>query len=322
MSGRQSATGRAASCTARSSPPRPRSRGAARSRRRRTRGTSRQRAARGMSSRAAASGKRRASDIGLRRERLHERAHVEGRRERRHVAVPGREVVRDRERGGGGDEALAGVLAEPLEEDVPAERDTRREDRPAVPRHERPEDEVEVRRLAGVVEARALVRDRPREVRKVARAETEVQDRGPETRLHREREEALGVDGVRAALEPVEDQERRRAGRNGRVRVVEEERVAVGRRQRLAAEGDLPAGAREAPPDRLQVSASQPPGGREARAVRARHFGRLITTTRPSRSATARRRPGRSARPDGFTKRWPSGWSLPRAVARSVPSGA
>ena len=50
------------------------------------------------------------------------------------------------------------------------------------------------------------------------------------------------------------------------------------------------------------------------------HFGRETMTNRPSRSATKRRLPGRSARPEGFSNLRPSGWSTPRSVVTRRPS--
>ena len=118
---------------------------------------------------------------------------------------------------------------------LPPERDARRRGRAAVARRERPERRSRSRssrRSGRGAGARSGARVG---VREVARAEPEVQDGRAQAGREPEREEPLRVDGVRAALEAVEDEERRRAVRHGGVGVVQVERVAVGRRERLAA---------------------------------------------------------------------------------------
>ena len=182
-----------------------------------------------------------------------------------------------------------------------------REERPSEPRRQRPGHEVEVGRLAGVVEARPLVRDAAVEVERIPGAEPEVEDGRAQAGARRERENPLRVDGVRAALETVQHEEKRSVFGGGGVEVIQEERVAVRSGQRLAAHRHQPLRAREASPHRLRMAAAQPAGGREARMDLPVHFfgfGPLERRARPT---------GRATRLRAFY--CPAGWRGPKSTS-------
>jgi len=127
------------------------------------------------------------------------------------------------------------------------------------------DDEIEVRRVGGMIEPRPPVAQAHADVARVARARPEVQHRAAPTRARHEHGEALGVQRVRAALRAVKEQDARRV--RGPGDVVEHEVVAVGRLEDLALEADEVARAGEPRPHRLQVWPADPPAGLGAREV-------------------------------------------------------
>src|ERR1700682_1166212 len=104
-----------------------------------------------------------------------------------------------------------------------------------------PEDESEVSRFAGVVEARPAVRNPDGRVVQPPGAGAEVQRNASPTPVSRERQESLDVRRERAPLEAVEYEQPRRAG--GAIDVVEQELVSVRRLQGFPAGGHLSPGA-------------------------------------------------------------------------------
>jgi hypothetical protein len=178
------------------------------------------------------------------------------------MARAGAEVVRDGERGRGGDERLFGMLAEPLEQHVATEGGTERgEFRVGSARRERPCDEIEIGGVAGVIEARPAIRKHPQNAFRVARAGAEVDRRRGMSVPRDGGEDALHVHRLRAPLEPVQQHEMQMA--RGRVEVIEHELIAVRQLDGLAAQRHQPPRADQAAPDRLKVRAGQEPGGRK-----------------------------------------------------------
>src|SRR5437867_2992828 len=143
------------------------------------------------------------------------------------------------------------VLAEPLEQHVAAQRDADGADADQrLALGEQADDGVEVVGVAGVIKARPPVG--------LAAARPEVQRDGAPARRARERQQAADVVRVAGALEAVEHQEQRRAGRRARVEPVEVDEVTVGRDDPLAP-GRHAVPARERAPHGLRVAVTQPP---------------------------------------------------------------
>src|SRR5262249_23127137 len=148
---------------------------------------------------------------------------------------------------------LLGLLAEPLEQHVAAERDANRADpRVWVALDEQAHDQIEIVGVAGVVEARQPVR--------LTATRAKVQrDRGP-PRPVREHEQTTEVVRWEGACETVQDQQQRRVRCRGRVEPVQVDEVTVGRDDPLAP-GARRLSARERAPHGLCVAVAQPPRG-------------------------------------------------------------
>ena len=156
--------------------------------------------------------------------------------------------------------AGAADLAQPLEQHRPAQREPERVERGGgVARRQRAHDEVEIARLARVIQPRPPVGEQLLDVARIARARAEVQHRGAPSGARDQQREPLRVQRVGAALQPVQQQHARRRRRPRHM--VEHQVVVVGRGQHLALEGDQPPRARDARPRRLQVRAGNPPCG-------------------------------------------------------------
>src|SRR5204863_5006385 len=76
-------------------------------------------------------------------------------------------------------------------------------------------------------------------------------------------EEALDIDGVRAALESMEQDHARRS--RDAVQVVQDQLVAIRSLEELPLQDDQPAVAGHPPPDGLEMRPGQPPGRHERR---------------------------------------------------------
>ena len=195
----------------------------------------------------------------LRPQRTKKRRHVDAPHPRLEIAGAGEQVIRRRDRGGRSHPILAPVLAEPLEQDVASQGRADGEERRArFAASERADDEIEIPGVARMIEARRAIFDSPRKPGGIARAGAEIQ-RGPVPTLRpRESEQTLGVDRERAPLEPVEN-EKPGPGAGTGIDVIEEDLVAVGRFQGLAAKHhEIPA-PQERSARELEVGTLQPP---------------------------------------------------------------
>src|SRR4029077_9428777 len=109
---------------------------------------------------------------------------------------------------------------------------------------------------------RAAIREHPPRVGGVAGAGAKVQCRDAPAPPGGLPSESLDVDRVRAALQPVEEDQAGSAAALA-LHVIEHELVAVRRLEQLTAEADETAAAGEASPDRLNVRPGNPPGRTE-----------------------------------------------------------
>src|SRR4029077_11128552 len=135
-----------------------------------------------------------------------------------------REIVGRRDGDGRRDRRLAGVLPQPLQENIYSERSPDGKKRSSrLPPGESPDHEVGVGRLAGVIEARTAIGKDPGEERGIAAAGPEVRRRAAPPAPDGCREKALDVDRVGAPLEAVERENARSPGRP--FHVVEEDLV-------------------------------------------------------------------------------------------------
>jgi hypothetical protein len=183
------------------------------------------------------------------------------------------------------------VLSQPLEKNVAAERDADGGDLGVrLARRDRTQEEVEVLRLARVVEARAPVGQHPGEPSRIAGARPEVQRRAAISPASGQAQESLGVNGKGAALEAVEDDEDRRSRRARDP--VHEELVPVRRLEALALEGKEPAAPREAAAERLRVGTRKPPGGPEHAPAGVDFALRPGRRVRPASGAASNQAPG------------------------------
>ena len=100
------------------------------------------------------------------------------------------------------------MLAEPLQERVAAEGDAEGDERDVgIAARQRVRDEIEVRRLAGVIKARAAIRNRAQHVLRIARARAPVDGGGAESAARDDGERTLDRDRMRAAFEAVKENE-------------------------------------------------------------------------------------------------------------------
>jgi hypothetical protein len=189
--------------------------------------------------------------LGFQRREEHPRVHaVEAAPDR---MAAGDEVERRADRCRGGDEArLRAALAEPLRQHVAAERDADRVQRSRRPARVQPaQHPVPLFRVARVIRAQQQVR--------FAGAAAEVHDQRAPAAIGEVAHRRARVMAARVALEAVEEREQRGVLRPGlRLREVDIDEVAVGRRPALAAVGDRRQRHEAGRPDRLQVAAAQP----------------------------------------------------------------
>src|SRR5205823_5158389 len=185
-----------------------------------------------------------------------------------------RELERHRD-GDGPDELpwrIGAPLAEPLQQDVAAERDADRDEaRRGLALQQQRDHVLEVVGVPRVVELRQAVQ--------LAAARAEVQRDGAPAAGERQGHEALRVVRARRALEPVEDEEQRRARAALAVRPVEIHEIAVARGDPLAPHAEVRAAPEERAPRGLDVRVPAPPGGSERRGAYSWPCSRRFTTS-------------------------------------------
>ena len=182
-----------------------------------------------------------------------------------------REIERHRDRDGADDRAGHGgfPLAEPLEQDVAAQRHAHRADTDGwLSPDDQPDDFVQIGGVPGVVERAEAI--------ELAAARSEVQGDGAPAPGERLAREADDVVGARRAFEAVEHQHERRVGA-GRVSPVEIDEVTVGGGDPLPPPPD-PVTAEERAPDSLDVRVPAPPG-RPERGRYSWPFSRSFATS-------------------------------------------
>ena len=169
-----------------------------------------------------------------------------------HVRRSGSQIVRYRDRGRGRHDALAGMLSEPLQQGVATERAPERDDsRVGMAPPEQIENQIGIGRLPRMIETHGAIRDHPIEIRLVAGTRSEIDRRRGRSDSGDPMQQTLHVDGVRASLQTVK-QDESRIGVS--LEMVENELVSIGGRDRLSNRPNESPRSGQSSPDRLGMS--------------------------------------------------------------------